>query len=117
MSIDTKTVVAALAVVVSVSATVFTLRANARTVTNQLASQDRLSRNQQLAEMTATALGYFTGGSQNRSVGIAGLRIVRNSTVWPQYCDAIRDLFQKQLIYLLAQGTNRWEAHEIANIE
>ena len=110
--------VAGLAVVGSVGTTLLTLRGQSSTVQQQLAANADLTRRQQFLAMTTTAISYFTGRSQPRSVGIAALRIVRSyNQEWPLYQEAIRDLLQKQLIYLLAHGDNRWEAHEVANME
>ena len=110
--------VAGLAVVGSVATTIMTLRGQSTSLQRQLAANSELNRKQEFATLTSTALGYFTGKSQPRSVGIAALRIVRTySDQWPACQGAIRDLLQKQLIYLLVHGENRWEAHEVANIE
>lgn len=70
------------------------------------------------AEMMITALGYFEGKSQRRSVGIAALEVLRNrSKAWNEYREAVRQLFYRQLLYLFPHGTNRWETHEVANME
>ena len=65
------------------------------------------------AEMMVTALGYFEGRSQRRSAGIAALEVLRNRPkAWRNYRETVRQLFYRQLLYLFAHGTNRWEAHE-----
>jgi hypothetical protein len=76
-----------------------------------------LTRTQLAADMTSRGLGFFAGGSQERSVGIAALRIVEHDVgAWLRYRDAIASLFYAQLVYLFAHGRNRWESHEIANM-
>jgi len=80
--------------------------------------QVRLERRQRLGELVVIALEHFGGGSQNRSVGIAALRALRgDKRLWAQYRITAACLFVSQLRYLLAHGGNRWESHEIRNIE
>jgi len=70
------------------------------------------------AEMMITALGYFEGKSQRRSVGIAALEVLRSrSKAWNEYRETVRQLFYRQLLYLFSHGVNRWETHEVANME
>ncbi len=68
------------------------------------------------AELILAALGYFQG-SQRRSVGIAALRVLNNRRGWNEYQVAVSQLFYRQLLYLFAHAGNRWQAHEISNIE
>lgn len=80
--------------------------------------QVRLEERQRLGDLVIIALENFGGGSQNRSVGIAALRALRNDKrLWAQYRTTAACLFVSQLRYLLAHGGNRWESHEIRNIE
>ncbi len=70
------------------------------------------------AEMTLTALQHFEGHSQPRSVGIAALTVLRgNRKVWMRSRDMVAQLFYRQLLYLYSHGKNRWQAHEISNME
>jgi len=70
------------------------------------------------AEMMITALGYFEGKSQRRSAGIAALEVLRSrSKAWNEYRETVRQLFYRQLLYLFPHGVNRWETHEVANME
>jgi hypothetical protein len=93
------------------------LAAQAESTRVQLASQADLTRIQLLADMTSRGLGFFGGGSQKRSIGIAALRIVeQDEGAWLHYRDAVASLLYAQLLYLFAHGENRWESHEIANI-
>lgn len=75
-----------------------------------------LAAEQRDAELIVAALGYFQR-SQRRSVGIAALDVLRNRRAWNEYRGAVSQLFYRQLLYLFAHGENRWQAHEIANIE
>jgi hypothetical protein len=73
-------------------------------------------RRDQDRRMFITALEHFQG-SQRRSVGIAGLTVLRDRRkAWGSYRDTVRQLFYSQLLYLYAHGSNRWQEHEIANI-
>jgi hypothetical protein len=73
-------------------------------------------RRQQDRQMFITALEHFQG-SQRRSVGIAGLTVLRDrQKTWRLYQDTMRQLFYSQLLYLYAHGSNRWQEHEISNI-
>ena len=81
------------------------------------------NRRQQLAGMTTTAIGYFTGGSQDRSAGIAALEMVLASMAVLKkkeqalYREGIRALLYGQLLYVYKYGKNRFEAHEAYNLE
>jgi hypothetical protein len=78
----------------------------------ELASKERRS------ATLVTALGYFTGGSQNRSVGIAAIRgLEANEDVGDEIRRTIAVLLHGQLLYLLGHGSNRWESHEVGNIQ
>lgn len=98
---------------------------NGKTLRSQLVGQAELQRKQQLADMIATAFGHFTGGTQNRSTGIAALQIVRAGSTdfdedeaWKAYGPAIQGLLYSQLLYLYGRkGKNKTEPHEAANIE
>lgn len=97
---------------------------NGKTLRNQLAGQAELQRKQQLADLIATAFGHFTGGTQNRSTGIAALQIVRTGSkdfdgdeAWKTYGLAIQGLLYSQLLYLYGKGKNKTKPHEAANIE
>jgi hypothetical protein len=65
-----------------------------------------------------SALTHFVGGSQQRSAGIAALSALRgrNARGWRSYSPAISKLFYLQLLYVLQDGQNKYEAHEVANI-
>ncbi|XVU21919.1 hypothetical protein ACQPZJ_32235 [Actinoplanes sp. CA-054009] len=70
------------------------------------------------AEMMVTALAYFEGRSQRRSAGLAALEVLKSrSSAWAEYRDTVRQLFYRQLLYLFPHGENRWDSHEVANIE
>jgi hypothetical protein len=106
------------AVLVSAAATVATLWMNSRNVARQLAHESELNRIRQLDNLVMTAVGYFEGGSQKRTIGITSLRAVAESTAdWARYRVSIAGLFYAQLLYLFRHGDNRWAAHEIANME
>jgi hypothetical protein len=91
-------------------------------------SNEKIISKYQLANMMSTALGHFTGKSQNRGVGIAALRIIKISSAElaekgtltkeeeEQYRASIRALLYGQLLYLYIYGQNRDEAHEAANM-
>jgi hypothetical protein len=124
-------------------ASVITIIWNGRILRKQLVGQAEQQHKQQLADMAATALKHFTGGTQNRSAGIAALRIVRAGSkdfdgdeVWKTYGPAIQGLLYSQLLYLYEKGAperdargkdtrekdekkgiNKTEPHEAANIE
>jgi hypothetical protein len=75
-------------------------------------------RRQRSADLIIAALGNFGGGSQRRSVGIAALQVLKEkSGAWKDYRDTVRKLYYAQLLYLFVHGSNRWEAHEITNME
>jgi len=78
----------------------------------------RMERGRRDAELLVTALQYFKE-SQRRSVGIAALTVFRwrSNETWTESQVAVRDLFYRQLLYLFAHGKNRWQAHEISNME
>jgi hypothetical protein len=81
------------------------------------------NRRQQLSGMATTAIGYFTGHSQSRSAGIAALRMVQaglavlERSEQEQYREGIRALLYGQLLYVYRYGHNRFEVHEIYNLE
>jgi hypothetical protein len=77
----------------------------------------RTERQRRDAELIVAALEHFQGGSQPRSVGIAALKVLDGRAGWELYRDTVAQLFYRQLLYLFAQGKNRWQAHEISNIE
>lgn len=99
------------------------LDAQAKSLKDELDAQATQNRKQQLASMTTTALGYLTGGSQNRSIGIAGLKMVQTSSLawneeaWSLYSEAIKSLLYVQLLYLYMHARNQWESHEAANMK
>jgi hypothetical protein len=78
----------------------------------------RMERGRRDAELLVTALQYFKE-SQRRSVGIAALAVLRqrSNEAWTESQGAVRDLYYRQLLYLFAHGKNRWQAHEISNME
>jgi hypothetical protein len=76
-----------------------------------------VERRKQEQQMFLTALEHMQG-SQRRSIGIAALTILRDrDRTWRKYRSTIRELFYRQLLYLYVHGENRWQAHEVANIE
>jgi hypothetical protein len=130
---------ALLAVGASGWATVKTIKSNERSISNQLeaqAEQNRKqlkaqaeqNRKQQLADIMSTALGYFTGRSQNRGVGIAALSLIQADAAdltkegiltgdeLKLYRSSIRELLYGQLLFLYLYGENRAKAHEAANM-
>jgi hypothetical protein len=77
-----------------------------------------LERRQRAANLIVAALSNFGGRSQLRSVGIASLQVLSGkSKAWKDYRDTVRQLYYAQLLYLFVHGRNRWESHEIANME
>ena len=78
----------------------------------------RIERERRDAELLVTAFQYFKE-SQRRSVGIAALAVLRqrSNEAWTETQGAVRGLFYRQLLYLFAHGRNRWQAHEISNME
>lgn len=44
------------------------------------------------------------------------LKSAAEATRWSNYDQAVRCLLLTQLEFVLTQGTNRWEAHEIRNV-
>ena len=101
-------------------------------------------RRQRETELLVNALTHFVGGSQQRSAGIAALRVLsgppkrqarrlpacvsrvlrrvhsnrstRAGVGWRRYGPAVGELFTNQVVYVLSEGKNRWKAHEIANV-
>lgn len=71
---------------------------------------------QRRLELFTTALSYIEGGSQRRNVGLAMLAILR-SELEEEYPEAVSRLMLTQMRYLLVHGSNRWEGHELANME
>src|SRR3954470_23028210 len=70
------------------------------------------------AELVVSALNHLVGGSQERAAGLAALRLLESITPierWAGYKGFIRNLLSTQLIFVLTEGRNRWEAHEIEN--
>jgi hypothetical protein len=70
--------------------------------------------------LIVTALNHLVGGSQERTAGVAALRVLKDTALsdrWHDYDDAVRNLLTTQLQFILARGRNRWEAHEIANAQ
>lgn len=71
------------------------IRSSEGSLRDQLEAQATQNRKRQLENMTSTALGYLTGGSQNRSIGIAALRMVQassqtwNEETWSLYSEAL----------------------------
>lgn len=105
-------------------ASVITIIWNGRTLRQQLAAQAAEQRKQQLADMIATAFSHFTGGTQNRSAGIAALQIVRAGSedldrdeAWKTYGSAVQGLLYSQLMYLYKKGADKSGPHEAANVE
>jgi hypothetical protein len=81
----------------------------------------RAGRRQRDTDLMVNALTHFVGGSQERSAGIAALRVLRGPTGrdsrnWRRYGSAVGTLFSSQAIYVLSAGGNRWQAHEVANV-
>lgn len=70
------------------------------------------------AEQLAIAYDRFAGGSQRRSAGIASLEGLRRSStrLWKRHETAVDDFVIAQALYLLEEGGNRFEAHELANL-
>jgi hypothetical protein len=68
------------------------------------------------SELIVAAVEYFQG-SQRRSVGIAALAVLRERPAWTEYRATVSQPFYRQLLYLIGHADNRWQAHEIANIE
>lgn len=71
------------------------------------------------AQLVIGALDHLIGGSQERTAGLAALRVLSETTDdlrWATYKPAITDLLSVQAQYVLTGGRNRWEAHEIANV-
>lgn len=81
------------------------------------------NRRQQLAGMATTAIGYFRGGSQERSAGIAALEMVETGLAGLKtneqelYRAGIRALLYGQLLYVYSSGRNRFDVHETYNLE
>jgi hypothetical protein len=116
MSMDSAAIATIIAAVITVIATgiitAVTIRANYS-----------LNRRQQMAVMAITALGYFTGGTQNRVVGIAALKTIQaGSEVLAKeewrllYRGTTITILNGQLLYLYTQASNRFQIYEIANI-
>ena len=126
MSTDWLPLATAVAAVVTAAgagiAAVITIRSNEQSIRSQLVSQAAENRKQQLADMAAKGLGYLTGGSQNRSVGIAALKMMQANSLdfsednWILYREGIRSLLYAQLLYVYMHAGNRWESHEAANL-
>jgi hypothetical protein len=88
------------------------------TTRKQLKEAADVARKERMSATLVTALGYFTGGSQNRSVGIAAIRGLQEKwVIGTEYRDTLVALLRGQLLYLLAHGSNRWESHEVGNIQ
>jgi hypothetical protein len=69
-------------------------------------------------DLILTAFNHLGGGTQERTTGIAALRILRDTALpgrWRDYHEALRNLLTTQLQFVLTGGHNRWETHEIAN--
>ncbi len=69
-------------------------------------------------DLILTAFNHLGGGSQERTTGIAALRILEDTALdgpWRNYREALHDLLTTQLQFVLTGGHNRWETHEIAN--
>jgi hypothetical protein len=69
------------------------------------------------AEQLAIAFDRFKE-SQRRSAGIASLTGLKNSSpkLWAKHEGAVQSFLHAQALYLLSHGSNRWSAHEIANL-
>lgn len=70
------------------------------------------------AELVVSSLDHLVGGSQERTAGLAALRLLKSLTPverWTRYEVFVRDLLSTQLIFVLTEGRNRWEAHEAEN--
>lgn len=81
-----------------------------------LVDRHTVERRRRESEMLVAALDHFKE-SQRRSVGIATLAVLQNGKTWKDNRGTIQQLFYLQLVYLYEHGQNRWQAHEIANIE
>lgn len=81
------------------------------------------NRRQQLADMATTAIDYFTRGTQNRSAGIAAMKMVQVSLASLKmnerepYREAIRALLYGQLLHVYMYGENRFNALEVYNLD
>jgi hypothetical protein len=83
-----------------------------------LLTDRRSQKRKRQEDMVLSALEHFGGGSQRRSVGIAALQVVLDrASVEKEYRETVARLYFAQLLYLFVHGSNRWESHEIANIE
>jgi hypothetical protein len=76
-----------------------------------------LERRRLFAEQLAIAFDRFKQ-SQRRSAGVASLAALRASSprLWRYHDTAVRDFLFAQCVYLLCHGSNRFQAHEIANL-
>lgn len=107
-------------VAVATAATAFAAIAVAVVTIRSTAAQNR---RQQLAGMATTAIGYFTGHTQNRSAGIAALKMVQTGLAVLKtdeqelYHAGIRALLYGQLLFVYRYGQNKFEVHEIYNLE
>jgi hypothetical protein len=101
-------------------------------------SSHHKTRADQRAQLVISALSHLVGGTQNRSVGIAALRMVmyenepkrlgrrKKATAAQQrklsekriteYGTSISPLLYSQLAYLLVHGSRRGYSHEVSNI-
>jgi len=70
-------------------------------------------------ELVVTALGHLVGGTQERAAGIAALRALKAlaDTRWPDYGSVVGQVLYTQLVFVLTRGRNRWEGHEVVNLE
>ena len=102
--------IAAAAVIITTSATI---------IITYLSAQ----RQRELA-LVVSALDHLVGKTQNRSTGIAALKILAGPPRrdgsgarrhWRRYAPATGQLLYSQLVYILLHGTRRTKAHEVAN--
>lgn len=112
MTIDWTAAATAAAGIAAIAVAVVTIRSTAEQ-----------NRRQQLAGMATTAIGYFTGGTQNRNAGIAALKMVEAGLAVLKiderelYREGIRALLYGQLLYVYRYAENRFKVHETYNIE
>lgn len=111
------------AAIATIIAAVITVIATGIITTVTIRANFSLNRRQQMAVTANTALGYFTGGTQNRVVGIAALKMVQANSKnlaeeeWRLlYRETTITILCGQLLYLYTYGSNRFEIHELANI-
>jgi hypothetical protein len=81
---------------------------------------------QRAVDLVVAALSHMGGGTQERSSGIAALMALRgplarqpgrfDSRGWAIYGPAVGQQLYRQLIYVLNQGKEPYDAHEVENV-